>query len=74
MSVPIYLQQVLNGERARHLAELASLEKTVLGLQGDRENLEKGKGVFEERLEKLASAENKKQALAKAHKKGGKKH
>ncbi|MDA7644735.1 sigma-70 family RNA polymerase sigma factor [bacterium] len=53
VSVPIYLQQVLNGERARHLAELASLEKTVLGLQGDRENLEKGKGVFEERLEKL---------------------
>jgi small subunit ribosomal protein S4e len=32
------------------------------------------KDIIEERLEKLASAESKKQALAKAHKKGGKKH
>ena len=32
------------------------------------------KDIIEERLEKLATAENKKQALLKAHKKGGKKH
>jgi RNA polymerase sigma factor (sigma-70 family) len=53
VAVPIYLQQVLNEERARHRVERGSLEKTLLGLQGDKENLEKGKSAFEERLEKL---------------------